>query len=235
MKLKACFTKSYFAMLVINYNLGENSRTIITDEVISPVSAPTFTSMLSDEEKEKPLDLIQDFFHVFYPIPESRHQLNMIYLKATAEGKVTDWKSLSDMFLFVKHFKKLIEAAYIISKNDIPSTVVETTTKINMVPKHILEKSKRFNNIQGFLPSATDPSDSLDPIKNLKVMFAEKSLGEMIQAFDQTYKCALFGIRAESKFYQDHLLNYLIYNIILDSCHLVYVRTFKSTEKENKS
>lgn len=222
-------------MLIINYNLGENSRTIIADEVFSPVLPPAFTSLLSCDEKEKPLDLIHDFFHVFYPIPDSRHKLNVICLKATAEGKVTDWKSLSDMFLFVKHFKKLLEAAYLISKNDIPATIVEATTKTNMVPKYILDKSKKFNYIQAFLPSATDPSDSLDPIKNLKVMFAEKSLEELIQAFDQIYQCALYGTRAGSRFYQYHLLNYMIFNIVLDSSHLIYVRTFKSINKKDNS
>ncbi|AFL86159.1 hypothetical protein Belba_3668 [Belliella baltica DSM 15883] len=76
-------------MLIINYNLGANSRTIISDGDFSPAVSHSFVSMLSDQEKEKPLDLIHDFFQTYYPIPDSRNYLNMICLKATVEGKVT--------------------------------------------------------------------------------------------------------------------------------------------------
>jgi hypothetical protein len=212
-------------MVIINYNIGENSRTIIADEVYSSGNGIPFSSLLTEEEKENPLFLIQDFFHTHYPLPESRPALNVLCLKATVGGKVTQWNILSDTFLFVKHFKRLMEAAYLVSKKDSPETVIEKITKSSLVPKHILGKGKGFSHIQAYLPSSTDSADSLDPIKNLKIIFAEKSFEELIRVFDQTYHCALYGKRANPTFYQDHLLHFMIFNVILDACHLIYVRT----------
>jgi hypothetical protein len=212
-------------MVIINYNIGENSRTIIADEVYSSGNGIPFSSLLSAEEKENPLVLIQDFFYAHYPLPESRHALNVLCLKATVGGKVTQWNIVSDTFLFVKHFKRLMEAAYLVSKKELPEAVVEKITKSSLVPNHILEKGKAFTQVQPYLPSSTDPKDSLDPIKNLKVIFAETGFEELINVFEQTYHCALYGKRANPAFYQDHLLHYMIFNVILDACHLIYVRT----------
>lgn len=212
-------------MVIINYNIGENSRTIIADEVYSSGNGVPVSSLLSEEEKENPLFVIQDFFHSLYPLPESRPALHVLCLKATVGGKVTQWNNLSDTFLFVKHFKKLLEAAYLVSKKEMPETVVTKITKTSLVPKQVLEKTKGFSQIQAYLPSSTDPTDSLDPITNLKVIFAEKSLEELIHVFEQTYHCALYGKNANPAFYQDHLLHFMIFNVILDSCHLIHVRT----------
>jgi hypothetical protein len=212
-------------MVIINYNIGENSRTIIGDEVYSSGNGIFVSTLLTAEEKENPLVLIQDFFHTHYPLPVSRPALNLLCLKATVGGKVTQWNILSDTFLFVKQFKRLMEAAYLLSNKEMQETVVEKITKSCLVPKHILEKAKGFSHIQAYLPSSTDSADSLDPIKNLKIIFAEKSFEELIRVFDQTYHCALYGKRANPAFYQDHLLHFMIFNVILDACHLIYVRT----------
>jgi hypothetical protein len=212
-------------MVIINYNIGENSRTIIAEEVYSSGNGNPISSLLTAEEKENPLILIQDFFYAHYPLPESRHALNVLCLKATVGGKVTQWNIVSDTFLFVKHFKRLMEAAYLACKMEIPETLVSKITKASLIPKSVLEKAKGFSHFQAYLPSSTDPKDSLDPIMNLKVIFAEKGFEELITVFEQTYHCSLYGKRANPAFYQDHLLHYIIFNVILDACHLIYVRT----------
>lgn len=171
-------------MVIINYNIGENIRTIIAEEVYSSGNSIPVSSLLTECEKENPLHVIQDFFHSFYPLPESRPALNLLCLKATVEGKVTQWNILSVTFLFVKHFKRLMETAYLVSKKELPETVVDKIIKSSLVPKQILEKTKGFAQIQAYLPSSTDPADSLDPIKNLIVIFAEKSFEDLIRVFD---------------------------------------------------
>lgn len=217
-------------MLVINYNLGENSRTIIADEVFSPVLPINYASLLSEEEKLNPIDIIHEFFHNYYPLPESRDFLNVIFLKASVGGKINDERSLAKMASFVKNFKKLLEASYWVTKKEYSTTRVKTNKKDNLIPKHILHKSRKIEKIQAYLPFSADPSDSLDPMHNIKLMFSENSVEELSLYFETTYHHAIFGTRASINFYQDLLLNLMTINMVLDSTHLIYVRTYKSTE-----
>lgn len=212
-------------MLVINYNIGKNSRTIIADEVISPDFPMAFVSTLSEQEKENPLAFIHEFFYSLYPIPLSRSLLNEICLKAGIGMEPMDIKSLSDIYSFTCHFKKLLETAYMISKKDLPQTRVKANSKCNLIPKHILEKGRKIEVIQSYFPSSSDPVDSHDPIKNLRFVFSEKSLEELFQAFDFTYQNAIYSSNGGSGANQEQFLNHMIFNLLLDSCHLIYVRT----------
>ncbi len=221
-------------MLVINYNLGENSRTIIAEEVFSPTHPKEFSSLLSEEEKQNPLIAIHDFFHNNYPIPESRHLLHLICLRATVKSVVQDEKSKNETLKFSKHFRKLIEASFWATKKDHPSLKVEMIKKENLIPKHILDKNRKIRKIQAYFPSSTDPKDSFDPIQNIKMMLAESSMEELTVDFGQICHHAIFGRSASFKFYQDLLLNFMIYNVILDSAHLIYVRAKHTKGMQSK-
>lgn len=217
-------------MLVINYNFGSNSRTIFANEVISLNQPRVFTSLLSEEEKLNPLVPIQEFFHNNYPIPESRHLLHLICLRATVKGVVQDEKSKDEMLIFSKHFKKLMEASFWVTKKDPTSFTVKVIKKDNLIPKHVLDRSRRVRNIQAYFPSSSDPVDSYDPIQNIIMMLTESSAEELILTFDQISNHAVFNRSASFKFHQDLLLNFMIFNVILDSAHLIYVRTYKHSK-----
>lgn len=217
-------------MLVINYNLGENSRTIISDEVFSPILPMSFVSLLSEEEKLNPLPLIHEFFHNDYPLPKTRDFLNVIFLKASVGGKILDVKSLVKLAGFTKNFKKLLEASFWVTKKENPTTRVKTIKKDNLIPKYILGKSRKIKKIHSYLPFSPDPSDSLDPLYIIKIMFAENSIEELIIYFEAAYHHAISGTKGSSDFYQDLLLNLMTINMVLDSAHLIYVRTYKNAE-----
>lgn len=217
-------------MLVINYNLGENSRTIIADEVFSPILPMSYVSLLSEEEKLNPLPLIHEFFHYDYPLPKTRDFLNVIFLKASVGHKILDEKSIVKLAGFTKNFKKLLEASFWVVKKEYPTTKVKTIKKDNLIPKYILGKSRKIKNIHTYLPFSPDPSDSLDPIYNIKLMLVENSLEELIVYFEAAYHHAISGTRGSSDFYQDLLLNLMTINMVLDSAHLIYVRTYQAVE-----
>ncbi|WP_373497518.1 hypothetical protein [Aquiflexum sp.] len=218
-------------VIINNFNTGHYSRTIVADQVYASDMEIYIPVMLSPSEKTDLIGFIHSFFDSLHPLPEARECLNAFSIKIAHGGLVTYWNSVNQAVSFLQNFRKLLEAAFLISREDRGEFKREKTTKDNLVPTKILAKSRKMVDVLPYLPSSSDPQDSLDPIKNLRYLFADTEPGKLLKILNAWGDCTLSDCRPSLDLQRNLYLYDIIFHIILDSCHLIYVRSPK--EKQN--
>lgn len=211
---------------VTNYNIGKDSRTIVENQIKVSSEPKDFVSQhLSKEEFQNPLKVITQFFQDHYPLPMARTALGDIELKAVYDINGNFWKRKEDSILFIIQFSRLMEAAYLIRNEGYPACKVERLSKENMIPKEILATGRDLETMVPFLPHSHDPQDSKDPCLNLQILFYDTPIMELLDSFKALGDLVSSNRKVDlSKRWKSYLdLN--VFVLILESCHLVYVRT----------
>lgn len=212
--------------LVTNYNIGKDSRTIIQNEVnLASAQKEFIPQHLSKEEFQNPLKVITQFFKDHYSLPMARTALDDFELKAVHDITGNFWKRREDSILFIIQFSRLIEAAYLIRNEGYSTCKVEKLSIENMVPKEILSKGSDLEVIVPFLPHSHDPQDSKDPCLNLQILFYDTPMHKLLDSFKALGDLVSVDQKADiTKRWKFHL-DLKIFVLILESCHLIYVRS----------
>lgn len=225
------FYQTFPTMVIINnFNTGPYSRTIVADQVYASDMEIYIPVMLSPSEKTDLIGFIHSFFDSLHTLPEARECLNAFSIKIAHGGLVTYWNSVNQAVSFLQNFRKLLEAAFLISREDQGNFKSENTTKENLVPSKILEKSRKLTDILPYLPSSSDPHDSLDPIKNLRYIFEDSEPGKLLKILNAWADCTLSNSRPSLDLQRSLYFYDIIFQMILDSCHLIYVRSPKEKQ-----
>lgn len=211
---------------VTNYNIGNGSRTIVENQINVSAEPKDFISQhLSKDELQNPLIVVNQFFQDHYPLPMARTALGDIELKAVYDVTGNFWKRKEDSILFIIQFSRLMEAAYLIRNEGYPACKVEKLSKENMIPKGILAEGRDLEAIVPYLPHSHDPQDSKDPCLNLQIIFYDTPMQKLLESFKGLGDLVSFNHKADmSKRWKSHL-DLKIFVLILESCHLIYVRS----------
>ncbi len=211
---------------VTNYNIGKDSWTIVENQIkVSSEPKEFVPQHLSKEEIQNPLDVFAQFFKGQYSLPMARMALSDIELKAVYDITGNFWKRKEDSILFILQFSRLLEAAYLIRNEGYSACRVEKLSKENMIPKEILDKGRDLETMVPFLPHSHDPQDSKDPCLNLQILFYDTPIQELLDSFKALGDLVSFNRKVDlSKRWKSHL-DLKTFVLILESCHLVYVRT----------
>ncbi|MFL0684974.1 MAG: hypothetical protein ACJLTB_17460 [Algoriphagus aquaeductus] len=211
---------------VTNFNIGKDSRTIVENQIIVSSEPKDFVPKhLSKDELQNPIKVIMQFFQDHYPLPMARTALGDMELKGVYDITGNFWKRREDSILFIIQFSRLIEAAYLIRNEGYSTCKVEKLSKENMIPKEILAEGNDFEIILPFLPLSHDPQDSKDPCLNLQILFYDTPMHKLLDSFKALGDLVSIDQKLDmTKRWKFHL-DLKIFVLILESCHLIYVRS----------
>lgn len=217
---------------VVNYNIGNGSRTIIASEVNSSTTVQVFIPQhLSKEEQQNPLQVFSQFFEKDYPLPKSKTAIEDMALKVAYNIPPLSWKVKEQSIYFILQFSRLLEAAYLIRNESSPNWKVEKICKENMIPREVLSKDRKLETILPYLLYSHDPQDSKDPCLNLQAIFFDTPIHELLDTFKTWGKCVSANLKVDKTQHWNSHLDLRIFTIILESCHLIYVRSQKGTDE----
>ncbi|WP_439490641.1 hypothetical protein [Algoriphagus sp.] len=211
---------------VVNYNIGNGSRTIIASQVNSSIDQGAFASQhLSTAECQNPLKAILNFFELSYSLPVARLCLEELSLNAGYDMPVEFWERKEEVISFILDFSRLIEASYLIRNEARAEWKVKKVSKGNLIPIEILQKGRTLDTILAHLPMSRNPKDSLDPILNLRIVFFDAPLHELLESFKAWGRCAMEDQKSSKEIKWSSHINKMVLDVILDACHLIYVRS----------
>jgi len=92
-------------------------------------------------------------------------------------------------------------------------------------PQTNLDKGRDLEAITPYLPHSHDPQDSKDPSLNLQILFYDTSILELLESFKGLGDLVSSDRKADmTQRWKSHL-DLIIFVLILESCHLIYVRS----------
>ncbi|SFT94983.1 hypothetical protein SAMN04489724_2905 [Algoriphagus locisalis] len=217
---------------VTNYNIGNGSRTIIASEVNTYTTVQLFIPQhLSKEEQQNPIQVFSQFFEKEYPLPRAKMAIEDMALKVAYDIPPLSWKVKEESIYFILQFSRLLEAAYLIRNESRPCWKVEKISKENMVPKEVLNKGRKLETIFPYILNSHDPQDAKDPCLNLQVLFYDTPIQELLDTFKTWGKCVSANLKVDKTHHWNSHLDLRIFTIILESCHLIYVRSQNGNDK----
>ena len=233
MNLGSCkIPKSISINNITNYNIGNGSRTIIASEVNTYTTVYVFIPQhISKEEEQNPLQVFSQFFKKEYPLPRAKMALEDMALKVAYDILPLSWKVKEQSIYFILQFSRLLEAAYLIRNESRTCWKVERISKENMVPKEVLNKGRKLETIFPYLLNSHDPQDSKDPCLNLQALFFDTPIQELLDTFKTWGKCVSANLKVDKTQHWNSHLDLRIFTIILESCHLIYVRSQTGNNK----
>ena len=217
---------------VTSYNIGNGSRTIIASEVNTYATVQVFIPQhLSKEEQKNPVQVLSQFFEKDYPLPKAKMAIEDMALKVAYDILPLSWKVKEQSIYFIIQFSRLLEAAYLIRNESRSCWKVGKISKENMVPKEVLNKDRKLETILPYLLYSHDPQDSKDPCLNLQALFFDTPIQELLDTFKTWGKCVSANLKVDKTQHWNSHLDLRIFTIILESCHLIYVRSQKGNDK----
>ncbi|MFC5625659.1 hypothetical protein [Algoriphagus winogradskyi] len=211
---------------VTNYNIGNGSRTIIASEVNTYTTVQLFIPQhLSKEEEQNPIQVFSQFFETEYPLPKAKIAIEDMALKVAYDIPPLSWNVKEQSIYFIIQFSRLLEAAYLIRNESKICWKVEKISKENMVPKKVLNKGRNLETIFPYLLNSHDPQDCKDPCLNLQAIFFDTPIQELLDTFRTWGKCVSANLKVDKTQLWNSHLDLRIFTIILESSHLIYVRS----------